>query len=330
MLFDSCKCVPGRRHNWEVHTIFWLRSRNAYCFCFIERSWHHSQTIPTGRFPLFFVSERVLIALTHRNLFTLFKAGKKTLVMERCLTITFEVNRIEVYQIFSQWFRHAASEGEWLLSRQQVSPSGLCSQTKQRIKRSTSTSHSNIFRPEKFMATINMVTWKSHDTLTNWRHLISSVSVRLPDSSWRLGSPNNSRCRWRFSTGYERRVHRWCICCRHPRMARPALGVCPQFTAMDSQLTFREHLIVYGRLKGLSKVQELEESVEAILQGTALNMYVDRLASKLEGTRENSRLLLCSLETHPLYSLMNSQLESTLKWSERCGKHYVGLQEAKL
>ena len=42
------------------------------------------------------------------------------------------------------------------------------------------------------------------------------------------------------------------------------LVVCPQFTAIDSQLTVREHLIVYGRLKGLRKGQELEESVEAI------------------------------------------------------------------
>lgn len=40
---------------------------------------------------------------------------------------------------------------------------------------------------------------------------------------------------------------------RKPRTARLALGVCPQFTAIDSQLTVREHLFVYGRLKGLKK-----------------------------------------------------------------------------
>ena len=51
---------------------------------------------------------------------------------------------------------------------------------------------------------------------------------------------------------------------RHPRMARSALGVCPQFTSINFQLIVREHLIVYGRLKGVRKGQELEESVEAI------------------------------------------------------------------
>jgi len=44
----------------------------------------------------------------------LFKAGKRTLVMERCITITFEVNRIKVDgDIFPVIL---ASEGEWHLS----------------------------------------------------------------------------------------------------------------------------------------------------------------------------------------------------------------------
>ena len=41
------------------------------------------------------------------------------------------------------------------------------------------------------------------------------------------------------------------------KMARSALGVCP---AIDSQLNGREHLIVYGCLKGLTcEGQELEK-----------------------------------------------------------------------
>ena len=40
---------------------------------------------------------------------------------------------------------------------------------------------------------------------------------------------------------------------RQPRVARLSLGVCPQFTAIDSQLTVREHLVIYGRLKGLDR-----------------------------------------------------------------------------
>ena len=62
---------------------------------------------------------------------------------------------------------------------------------------------------------------------------------------------------------------------RRPQTARSALGVCPQFTAIDSQLSVRQHMIVYGRPKGLHKGQELEQSVETILEGIALNMYAD-------------------------------------------------------
>jgi ATP-binding cassette subfamily A (ABC1) protein 3 len=92
---------------------------------------------------------------------------------------------------------------------------------------------------------------------------------------------------------------------RHPRTARSALGVCPQFTAIDSQLSVREHLIVYGRLKGLHKGQELEESVEAILHGTGLNMYADRLASKLSGGNQRKLSLAIALIGNPSVVLID-------------------------
>jgi ABC-type branched-subunit amino acid transport system ATPase component len=82
---------------------------------------------------------------------------------------------------------------------------------------------------------------------------------------------------------------------RHPRIARLSLGVCPQFTAIDSQLTVREHLLVYGRLKGLKKGSELEENVESVLRGTALGEYADRLASKLSGGNQRKLSLAIAL-----------------------------------
>jgi ABC-type multidrug transport system ATPase subunit len=81
---------------------------------------------------------------------------------------------------------------------------------------------------------------------------------------------------------------------RHPKTARASLGVCPQFTAIDSQLTVREHLIIYGKLKGLNS-QELNESVETILRGTALVTYADRLASKLSGGNQRKLSLAIAL-----------------------------------
>lgn len=86
---------------------------------------------------------------------------------------------------------------------------------------------------------------------------------------------------------------------RHPQRARASLGVCPQFTAIDSQLTVREHLLIYGRLKGLKSGPELQTSVEIVLQGTSLTIYADRLASKLSGGNQRKLSLAISLIGNP-------------------------------
>lgn len=81
----------------------------------------------------------------------------------------------------------------------------------------------------------------------------------------------------------------------HPRTARLSLGVCPQFTAIDSQLTVREHLVVYGRLKGLKRGVELNENIDILLEATALTPYADRLASKLSGGNQRKLSLAIAL-----------------------------------
>uniref|UniRef100_A0A8H8CNN7 ABC transporter domain-containing protein n=1 Tax=Psilocybe cubensis TaxID=181762 RepID=A0A8H8CNN7_PSICU len=92
---------------------------------------------------------------------------------------------------------------------------------------------------------------------------------------------------------------------RNPRTARAALGVCPQFTAIDSQLTVEEHLIIYGRLKGLQQGPELDSSVRAVLLGTSLGMYADRLASKLSGGNQRKLSLAISLIGNPSVVLID-------------------------
>ena len=82
---------------------------------------------------------------------------------------------------------------------------------------------------------------------------------------------------------------------RHPRTARLSLGVCPQFTAIDTQLTVREHLVVYGRLKGLRSGSELNENINNLLQSTALDLYADRLASQLSGGNQRKLSLAIAL-----------------------------------
>ena len=80
-----------------------------------------------------------------------------------------------------------------------------------------------------------------------------------------------------------------------PKTARLSLGVCPQFTAIDSQLTVREHLMIYGRLKGLNTGHELKMNVEALMVATSLHMYADRLASRLSGGNQRKLSLAIAL-----------------------------------
>lgn len=91
----------------------------------------------------------------------------------------------------------------------------------------------------------------------------------------------------------------------HPRSARLSLGVCPQFTAIDSQLTVREHLLIYGRLKGLHRGEELKHNVESLMYATSLHMYADRLASKLSGGNQRKLSLAIALIGMPLHSFLS-------------------------
>jgi ATP-binding cassette, subfamily A (ABC1), member 3 len=77
----------------------------------------------------------------------------------------------------------------------------------------------------------------------------------------------------------------------HPRAARLSLGVCPQFTAIDAQLSVREHLDVYGRLKGLRPGSELRVNVESMLNAAGLQGYADRDASRLSGGNQRKLAL---------------------------------------
>ncbi len=86
------------------------------------------------------------------------------------------------------------------------------------------------------------------------------------------------------------------------------LGVCPQFTAVDDQLTVREHLIIYGRLKGLDRGAELDTSIKAVLDGTSLTMYADRLASKLSGGNQRKLSLAIALLGNPPVILIDEFL----------------------
>ena len=91
----------------------------------------------------------------------------------------------------------------------------------------------------------------------------------------------------------------------HPRSARLSLGVCPQFTAIDSQLTVREHLLVYAGLKGIARGAETRANVERVLAMTSLSAYADRFASTLSGGNQRKLAIAIALMGNPSVLLVD-------------------------
>ena len=78
----------------------------------------------------------------------------------------------------------------------------------------------------------------------------------------------------------------------HTQAARLALGVCPQFTAVDAQLNVREHLALYAALKG---VPRHAPDVVRVLAATGLAPYAERLANTLSGGNQRKLALAIAL-----------------------------------
>ncbi|KIJ48856.1 hypothetical protein M422DRAFT_161958 [Sphaerobolus stellatus SS14] len=91
----------------------------------------------------------------------------------------------------------------------------------------------------------------------------------------------------------------------NPNTARLSLGVCPQFTAIDPQLTVRQHLIIYGLLKGLRKGAELDQNVATLLRATTLTQYADRLANKLSGGNQRKLSFAIAMIGNPSVILID-------------------------
>ncbi|OSD01185.1 P-loop containing nucleoside triphosphate hydrolase protein [Trametes coccinea BRFM310] len=92
---------------------------------------------------------------------------------------------------------------------------------------------------------------------------------------------------------------------RHTQSARESLGVCPQFTAIDAQLSVREHLRFYARLKGVRRGAETARDVEAVMRATGLDGYADRLASALSGGNQRKLALAIALIGDPSVILID-------------------------
>ncbi|KAI5464803.1 hypothetical protein BGZ63DRAFT_378729 [Mariannaea sp. PMI_226] len=83
--------------------------------------------------------------------------------------------------------------------------------------------------------------------------------------------------------------------------ARANLGVCPQFDAMD-QMTVKEHLEFYARVRGVS---DIEYNVNAVLQAVGLSSFSTRMANALSGGNKRKLSLGIALMGNPTVVLLD-------------------------
>ena len=69
---------------------------------------------------------------------------------------------------------------------------------------------------------------------------------------------------------------------KEAQLARQSLGFCPQFDALLDQLTVREHLQLYARLRGVPKHFE-EHSIKLLVTGLGLSPHLLKTAKSLSG-----------------------------------------------
>ena len=81
---------------------------------------------------------------------------------------------------------------------------------------------------------------------------------------------------------------------KHRNAARSYLGVCPQVNAIDINLTVRQHLWVYGRLKGVPP-KVLNDDIDTLLAHAGLSVKANDLATSLSGGNQRKLSLAMAL-----------------------------------
>ncbi|KAI1324476.1 hypothetical protein F5Y16DRAFT_303201 [Xylariaceae sp. FL0255] len=83
---------------------------------------------------------------------------------------------------------------------------------------------------------------------------------------------------------------------KNTRLAQQNLGVCPQFDAIDKDLTVKEHLAFYARAKG---VPNMKQDIAQTLSIVGLTAHANKAASKLSGGNKRKLSLAIALVGNP-------------------------------
>ncbi len=70
---------------------------------------------------------------------------------------------------------------------------------------------------------------------------------------------------------------------KYPEVVHRLVGYTPQFDALISSLTGREHLVLYGNIKGIKPRGALADVVDKVIEQVGITQYADRVASTYSG-----------------------------------------------
>jgi ABC-type multidrug transport system ATPase subunit len=87
-------------------------------------------------------------------------------------------------------------------------------------------------------------------------------------------------------------------------------GYCPQFDALHDNLTARETLQFYGRIRGIPE-ERLNEMVEFLIGRLSLNKYADRPAGTYSGGNKRKLSVAIALIGNPPVVFLDGEMRDT-------------------
>ncbi|KAL4144394.1 hypothetical protein PRNP1_013527 [Phytophthora ramorum] len=81
--------------------------------------------------------------------------------------------------------------------------------------------------------------------------------------------------------------------------ARDSIGYCPQFDALIDLLTVREHLELFGRIKGFDTPGSLKKEVDRLLEKLQIQSFANKLAGSLSGGNKRKLSLAIAMIGDP-------------------------------
>ncbi|KAJ3200595.1 hypothetical protein HDU67_001980, partial [Dinochytrium kinnereticum] len=85
---------------------------------------------------------------------------------------------------------------------------------------------------------------------------------------------------------------------REKEMVHRSIGVCPQHDILWDDLTVKEHLLFYARLKGIPPIEEASAALQA-MESVALQTFADRLSKGLSGGEKRRLSIAIALVGNP-------------------------------